>query len=67
MVDNRVKNGYSDKDKLPEIILLKSQNPNVDRQKKSNEIRYYLTQIILLGSKKGRPSREQFSEVNDAA
>lgn len=67
MANSRVKNGYSVKDKLPEIILLKSQNPNVDRQKKSNEIRYYLTQIILLGSRKGRPSKEQFPEVNDAA
>jgi hypothetical protein len=42
-------------------------NTNVDRQKKSDEIRYYLTQIMLLADKIGRPSKDQFPEVNNVA
>lgn len=54
-------------DDLPKIILMETQNDKIDRQKKSEEILYYLTQIILLADKKGRPSKEQFPEVQDAA
>ena len=67
MAKNKTTNGNSDKDQLPKLILIKSENTNVDRQKKSDEIRYYLTQIILLADKKGRPSKDQFPEVNDVA
>ena len=67
MAKNKTTNDHSDKDQLPKIILIKSENTNVDRQKKSDEIRYYLTQIILLADKKGRPSKDQFPEVNDVA
>lgn len=55
------------KDQLPKIILIKSENPNIDMTKKSDEIRYYLTQIMLLADKKGRPAKDQFQEVSDAA
>jgi hypothetical protein len=55
------------KDQLPKIILIKSENPNIDVTKKSDEIRYYLTQIMLLADKKGRPSKDPFPEVSDAA
>lgn len=67
MAKNKTTNDNSDKDQLPKIILIKSENINMDRQKKSDEIRYYLTQIILLADKKGRPSKDQFPEVNDVA
>lgn len=61
------KSDSSNKEELPNIILIKSENPNVDRQKKSEEIRYYLTQIMLLADKKGRPSKDQFPEVDNVA
>ena len=67
MANKKAKNDNSAIDQLPKIILIKSENPNVDRLKKSDEIRYYLTQIILLADKKGRPSKDQFPEVNDVA
>lgn len=67
MANKKTKNDNFHSDRLPKIILMKSENPNVDRQKKSEEIRYYLTQIMLLADKIGRPSKEQFPEVNDAA
>jgi hypothetical protein len=67
MATKKSKNDNSDKDQLPKIILIKSENPNVDRQKKSDEIRYYLTQIMLLADKIGRPSKDQFPEVNNVA
>lgn len=54
-------------DDLPKIILMESQNNTIDRQKKSEEILYYITQIILLADKKGRPSKDKFPEVQDAA
>lgn len=67
MANKKTKNDNSAEDQLPKLILIKSENTNVDRQKKSDEIRYYLTQIILLADKKGRPSKDQFPEVNDVA
>jgi hypothetical protein len=67
MANKKAKNDNSTIDQLPKIILIKSENTNVDRQKQSDEIRYYLTQIILLADKKGRPSKDQFPEVNDVA
>lgn len=67
MAHRRVKKEEARNDDLPKIILMETQNENVDRQKKSEEILYYLTQIILLADKKGRPSKEQFPEVQDAA
>jgi hypothetical protein len=67
MATKKSKNDNSDKDQLPKISLIKSENPNVDRQKKSDEIRYYLTQIMLLADKIGRPSKDQFPEVNNVA
>jgi len=67
MVNQGEKNKSAKKNELPKIILIKSENPNVDRQKKSDEIRYYLTQIILLADKKGRPSKDQFPEVANVA
>ena len=63
----KTKSGECDTQHLPKIILMKSENINIDRQEKSDEIRYYLTQIILLADKKGRPAKDQFQEVNDAA
>jgi hypothetical protein len=54
-------------DRLPEIILLKSENPTIDTAKRAEEVRYYLTQIILLADKRGRPSKNQMPEVTDAA
>ncbi len=54
-------------DNLPKIILVKSENPNIDHQIKSDEVRYYLTQIILLADKMGRPSKKEFPEVPSAA
>lgn len=67
MAHQRVKKEKIRKDDLPKIILMESQNDMIDRQKKSEEILYYLTQIILLADKRGRPSKEQFPEVQDAA
>lgn len=67
MANKKTNNDNSDNEQLPKLILIKSENTNVDRQKKSDEIRYYLTQIILLADKKGRPSKDQFPEVNDVA
>ncbi len=67
MTTKKSKNDNSDKEQLPKIILIKSENPNIDRQKKSDEIRYYLTQIMLLADKMGRPSKDQFPEVNNVA
>lgn len=67
MANKKSKDVNSQIDQLPKIILMKSENPNVDQQKKSEEIRYYLTQIILLADKIGRPPKEQFPEVSDAA
>jgi len=52
---------------LPKIILLESTNDTIDKQKKSDEILYYLTQIILSADKRGRPSKNQIPEVEDAA
>jgi hypothetical protein len=67
MANKKTKNDNSNKDLLPKIILIKSENTNVDRQKNSDEIRYYLTQIMLLADKIGRPSKDQLPEVNDVA
>lgn len=67
MAHLRAKNKQAQKDDLPKIILMESQNNKIDRQKKSEEILYYLTQIILLADKKGRPSKDQFPEVQNAA
>lgn len=67
MTIKKPKKDNSDTEQLPKIILIKSENPNVDRQKKSDEIRYYLTQIILLADKIGRPSKDQFPEVANVA
>ncbi len=52
---------------LPNVILLKSENINIDYQKTSEEIRYFITQIILLADKMGRPAKNQCTEVSDAA
>lgn len=67
MAHRRAKKEEARNDDLPKIILMETQNDKIDRQKKSEEILYYLTQIILLADKKGRPSKEQFPEVQDAA
>lgn len=67
MAHRRAKKEKARNDDLPKIILMETQNDKIDRQKKSEEILYYLTQIILLADKKGRPSKEQFPEVQDAA
>ena len=67
MAKMKAKNDNCGIDNLPKIILMKSENSNIDSQKKSDEIRYYLTQIILLADKKGRPAKDQFPEVNDVA
>lgn len=67
MANRRAKKEEARNDELPKVILMESQNDKIDRQKKSEEILYYLTQIILLADKKGRPSKEQFPEVQDAA
>lgn len=67
MANRHAKKEEARNDELPKIILMESQNDKIDRQKKSEEILYYLTQIILLADKKGRPSKEQFPEVQDAA
>ena len=61
------KNELVVKNNLPKIILIKSENPNIDKHKKSDEIRYYLAQIIILADKKGRPSKQQCPEVSNAA
>lgn len=67
MAHRRAKKEEARNDDLPKIILMETQNDKIDHQKKSEEILYYLTQIILLADKKGRPSKEQFPEVQDAA
>lgn len=67
MAYKKTKQILSEPDQLPKIILMKSENPLIDGHKKSEEIRYYLTQIILLADKIGRPLKEPFPEVDDAA
>jgi hypothetical protein len=64
---NKIDKTKKNNENLPKIILLESKNDSIDMQKKSNEILHYLTQIILLADKRGRPSKDQFPEVNDAA
>jgi|TARA_B110001454_G_scaffold219194_1_gene251335 hypothetical protein len=66
MANQSAKNNKAQHDHLPKIILIPSQNSKIDGHKKSEEILYYLTQIILLSDKKGRPSKNQFPEVQDA-
>lgn len=67
MANQGTRRGKAMRNELPKIILLESTNDKIDSQKKSDEILYYLTQIILLADKKGRPSKDQISEVQDAA
>jgi hypothetical protein len=67
MAYQSAKKRQAQKDDLPKVILIESQNDKVDGQKKSEEILYYLTQIILLADKKGRPLKDFFPEVQDAA
>ena len=67
MAEKKIKDGIDNGNNLPKIILVESDNSLVDEQKKSQEILYYLTQIMLLAGKRGRPSNEQFPEVNHAA
>ena len=57
----------ADEVELPKIILIESTNEKIDRRKKSEEILYYLTQIILLADKRGRPPKDQRLEAKDAA
>lgn len=52
---------------LPPVFLLPSENSLIDMQKQSIEIKHYLTQILLLASKKGRPSKKMKEENQDAA
>ncbi len=67
MSKKKVKDASLCSDNLPKVTLMKSENPNIDRQKKADEIRYYLTQIILLADKVGRPTKKEFSEVPSVA
>jgi hypothetical protein len=52
---------------LPKVILFESQNEKTDHQQTTEEIRYFITQIILLADKIGRPPKNQCLEVKDAA
>ena len=57
----------TDEEHLPLVILLPSENKTVDLNQKSEEIKYYLSQIILLAQKRGRPSKELKEETQNAA
>lgn len=54
-------------DNLPIVILLPSENTNIDMKQRSEEIKYYLTQILLLAHKNGRPSKKLTEETQNAA
>ena len=51
---------------LPLVLLLPSENLTVDLKRQSLEIKTYLTQILLLANKKGRPSKKLKEEFQDA-
>lgn len=61
-----VKNQNFD-DNLPLVILLPSKNENIDMKQKSEEIKYYLSQILLLAQKRGRPPKDPKQETQNAA
>ncbi len=57
----------ADEENLPLVILLPSENKTVDLNQKSEEIKYYLSQILLIAQKRGRPSKEPKKESQNAA
>ncbi len=52
---------------IPIVLLMPSEKNDLVGRKIHDEIKVLLTQIILMGDKKGRPKKDQLEGVEDAA
>lgn len=52
---------------LPKVTLLPVENQTIDLRQRSEEIKFYLTKILLLANANGRPNQKKMEETYDAS